>query len=118
METMQQEHRKLLLIRIAVVMLLASLAGFSTLAKNTQYLPKSNPARFLSIASKMKADCAPVTVEAPPVEPRTSVGAIASSLPLKPVAFFRQFEERETQFVELIGICASLQHRGPPVSLS
>jgi hypothetical protein len=118
METMQQRYRKIVLIRIAVVMLLASLAGFSTLAKNVQYLPKSNPARYLSIASKMKADCAPVTVEAPPVEPRTTVRAIASAIPPKPIAFSCLLEQRTTQVVAQVRIYGSVQRRGPPVSLS
>src|ERR1700745_2401582 len=54
--TVQTKSLKIVPVQVAVVTLLVFLAGFSTLAKNVQYLPKSNPAHYLSIASKMKAD--------------------------------------------------------------
>ncbi|HSY59199.1 MAG TPA: hypothetical protein VK795_06540 [Terriglobales bacterium] len=113
---MQRTHRQIALIRIAVVMLLASLTVFSTLAKNAQYLPKSNLASYLSIASKMKTDCAPVTVEAPPVERQASF--IAAAVQPAPLSFVDRGEERETRFVDTIGASVSVRRRPPPVSLS
>jgi hypothetical protein len=101
---------------MAIVALLVSVTGFSTLAKNVQYLPKSNPAHFLSIASKMKTDCSPVTVEPPPVEPRATIVPLA--LPSQSVTRFDRIEERETQFTERIGASISVRHRPPPISLS
>jgi len=109
-------RRNLVPVRIAIVMLLASLTVFATLAKNAQYLPKSNPASYLSIASKMKTDCGPVTVEAPPVERKATF--IAAVVLPGPCIFCDRSEERETRFVEIIGASVSVQRRPPPVSLS
>jgi hypothetical protein len=113
---MPQTLRKLVVARIAVVMLLASLAAFSTLAKNVQYLPKSNPATYLSIASKMKADCGPITVEAPPVE-RDTISISAAVQPEPSVSFDRS-ENRKVRFVEIIGLSVSVRRRPPPISIS
>jgi hypothetical protein len=113
---MQRKRPNLVPVRIAIVMLLASLTVFATLAKNAQYLPKSNPASYLSIASKMKADCAPVTIEAPAVE-RKAIFIVAVIHP-EPCVFSDRSEERETRFVEVIGACVSVGRRPPPVSLS
>ncbi|MGH9747778.1 MAG: hypothetical protein ACRD59_16915 [Candidatus Acidiferrales bacterium] len=113
---MHRKRYRLVLIRFAVVMLLASLAGFATLAKNTQYLPKSNPARFLSIASKMKADCSSIDVEPPLPQARIMAGSAA--LPAQPELFVRLFQEQDSRFVEPIGIFVSSRHRAPPVLLS
>ena len=113
---MQRKRHNLVPIRIAIVMLLASLTVFATLAKNAQYLPKSNPASYLSIASKMKTDCAPVTVEAPPVERQANF--VVESIQPEPSTFSNRGEERETRFVEIIGASVSVRRRPPPVSLS
>jgi len=115
---MHCKSRNLVVIRIAVVMLLASLAGFSTLAKTTQYLPKSNPARFLSIASKMKADCSPVTLNAPAPQPRSHAIALMMLLPTEPVMHHGNPEEWDMQFIEHLGIAVSVRHRAPPVFLA
>jgi hypothetical protein len=117
---MHRKSRNLVVIRFAVVLLLASLAGFATLAKNTQYLPKSNPDRFLSIASKMKADCAPATIEAPALQPRSSGIAIALvlRLPTVPIILYSGPEDLDAQFIERIGVTVSLQYHAPPVFLS
>jgi hypothetical protein len=115
---MDRKRRNLVVIRIAVVMLLASLAGFSTLAKTTQYLPKSNPARFLSIASKMKADCLPVTLKAPAPQPRSQAIALMILLPTEPIVRHSNPEDCDTRFIEHLGIAVSVRHRAPPVFLA
>jgi hypothetical protein len=117
-EQMHSKSRNLVVIRIAVVMLLASLAGFSTLAKTTQYLPNSNPARFLSIASKMRADCTPATIEAPTLQPRSSAIAFVLPLPTVPIVLYSGPEDWDAQFIERVGITVSVRHRAPPVVLS
>jgi hypothetical protein len=113
---MPQTLRKIVVARIAVVMLLASLAAFSTLAKNVQYLPQSNPASYLSIASKMKTDCAPVTVEAPPVE-RDAISILAAIQP-EPSAYFARTDSRETRPAEIAGSSVSVRRRPPPALTS
>jgi hypothetical protein len=113
---MQRKRHNLVPIRIAVIMLLASLAVFATLAKNVQYLPKSNPASYLSIASKMKTDCAPVTVEAPLAERQANFRVV--TVQPAPLTFDDRGKERETRFVELLGASVSVRRRPPPVSLS
>ncbi|MGB0034344.1 MAG: hypothetical protein WBP79_02590 [Candidatus Acidiferrales bacterium] len=92
-------------------MLLLAVAGLSTVAKNSQYFPKSSPARFINIASKMKAAQSPVVVDRQPLEP---VAKVDRTRPIYRV--FRQ-DEPETPLMQLIGLVVSLQHRSPPVPL-
>jgi hypothetical protein len=105
---------KIVPIRIVVVTLLVFLAGFSTLAKNVQYLPKSNPAHYLSIASKMKADsdCTVAQLKLQPTQPSSRLVIPEAALPVF------TFDPREAPFVERISLIACLQYRAPPISLS
>jgi hypothetical protein len=112
--TVQIKPFKIVPIRIAVVTLLVFLAGFSTLAKNVQYLPKSNPAHYLSIASKMKADsdCTVAQLKLQPTQPSSRLVIPEAALPVF------TFDPREAPFVERISLIACLQYRAPPISLS
>src|SRR5262249_30893990 len=101
---------KVLVVRATVVALLVFVAGLATLAKNSQYLPKTNPARYLSIASKMKADTdvAPARVSLEPAQP-------CSRLELhRPVLVLFRINERETPFVQRCGLLVCIRHRAPP----
>jgi hypothetical protein len=102
------------LIQGLVVTLLVFLAGFSTLAKNVQYLPKSNPARYLSIASKMKANsgCPSVSVKPQPAQPSSRL------LIPEPVLFVSNFDQREAPPVQRISLIVCLRHRAPPTKPS
>ena len=112
--TVQIKPFKIVPIRIVVVALLVFLAGFSTLAKNVQYLPKSNPAHYLSIASKMKADsdCTVAQLKLQPTQPSSRLVIPEAALPVF------TFDPREAPFVERISLIACLQYRAPPISLS
>jgi hypothetical protein len=112
--TVQIKPFKIVPIRIVVVTLLVFLAGFSTLAKNVQYLPKSNPAHYLSIASKMKADsdCTVAQLKLQPTQPSSRLVIPEAVLPVF------TFDPREAPFVERISLIACLQYRAPPISLS
>src|ERR1700735_3356942 len=56
-----------------VVVLLFGIAALSTLAKNSVYFPKSNPTRYVNIASKMKRASSPVVLEREPPYPVAKV---------------------------------------------
>lgn len=112
--TVQIKPSKIVLIRLLVIALLVFLAGFSTLAKNVQYLPKSNPAHYLSIASKMKAnsDCTAAQIKLQPAQ----LGPLLQ-IP-EPLVVLFSFHSREASFVPRISLVACLQYRAPPITLS
>ncbi|MFY9731009.1 MAG: hypothetical protein WAK24_10395 [Candidatus Acidiferrales bacterium] len=111
---MQIKSFKIVPIRVVVVTLLVFLAGFSTLAKNVQYLPKSNPARYLSIASKMKADsdCTVAHLKLQPTQPSSRLVIPDVFLPVF------TFDPREAPFVQRISFMVCLRYRAPPIPLS
>src|SRR5262249_16638234 len=110
----QIKSLKILPVQLAVATLLVFLAGLSTLAKKVQYLPKSNPAHYLSIASKMKAnsDCTAVHLKIQPNQPSSRL-----VIP-EPVAPVFTFDPWEAPFIQRISLIACLRFRAPPISLS
>jgi hypothetical protein len=112
--TVQTKSVKIVPIQVVVVALLVFLAGFSTLAKNVQYLPKSNPAHYLSIASKMKADsdCTVTRLKHQPTQPSSRL-----AIPEAVISVFT-FDPREAPFVQRISLIVSLRYRAPPITLS
>jgi hypothetical protein len=112
--TVQIKPFKIVPIRVVVVALLVFLAGFSTLAKNVQYLPKSNPAHYLSIASKMKADsdCGAAQLKLQPTQPSSRLAIPEAVLPVF------TFDPREAPFVQRISLMVCLRYRAPPIPLS
>jgi hypothetical protein len=111
---MRTKSFKSALIQAVVLTLLVFLAVLSTLAKNVQYLPKSNPARHLSIACKMKAnsDCAPAPLRPQPAQPSSRL------LIPEPVLFVSNFDQREAPPVQRISLIVCLRHRAPPTKPS
>src|ERR1700739_3655226 len=101
---------KTTLVRVVVLVLLVFLAGLSTLAKNVKYLPKSNPARYLSIACKMKAssDCFPAPVKPPFAQPSWCL------LVPERVDFVYNSDPVEAPPVQRVSLLSCLRHRGPP----
>jgi hypothetical protein len=112
--TVQIKPFKIVPIRVVVVALLVFLAGFSTLAKNVQYLPKSNPAHYLSIASKMKADsdCTVTQLKLQPTQPSSRLLIPEAVIPVF------TFDPREAPFIQQISITVCLRYRAPPITLS
>jgi hypothetical protein len=112
--TVQTKSLKIVPVQVAVVTLLVFLAGFSTLAKNVQYLPKSNPAHYLSIASKMKAnsDCTITQLKLQPTQQSSQLVIPEAVIPVF------TFDPREAPFVQRISLIVSLRYRAPPITLS
>jgi hypothetical protein len=112
--TVQTKSLKIVPVQVAVVTLLVFLAGFSTLAKNVQYLPKSNPAYYLSIASKMKAnsDCTITQLKLQPTQQSSQLVIPEAVIPVF------TFDPREAPFVQRISLIVSLRYRAPPITLS
>ena len=99
-------------LQIATVVLLIAVAGLSTLAKNSPYFPKSDPAHYVNISSKMKGAPAPALLE------RAPLGVIAKVVPAPPVTP-RKYDVEETSLpAPSISVTVSIQHRSPPPSLS
>ena len=95
-----------------VALLLIAVAGLSTLAKNSQYFPKSNPAHYVSVSNKMKAAPSPDVLERAPLQP------IAKVVPPQPCTPRNNGVEEVSLPSPSIGVTVSIQHRSPPISLS
>jgi len=108
----QRAQTRRVYLKIGVVMLLLAIAGFSTLAKNSQYFSRSNPAHYINICSKMKVSHSPVVID------RTSLRPVARFIPPQPEMRIARMVEEEIPARPSIGVTVSLQHRSPPLSLS
>jgi hypothetical protein len=95
-----------------VVLLLFAVTGLSTLAKNSQYFPNSNPAHYINISNKMKGGPAPVLLDLPPLYP------IAKVVLPQPCAPVNHGVEEISPPSPSIGVTVSIQHRAPPPSQS
>jgi hypothetical protein len=95
-----------------VVLLLFAVTGLSTLAKNSQYFPNSNPAHYINISNKMKGAPAPVLLDPAPLYP------IAKVVPPRPCAPVNHGVEEIWPPSASIGVTVSIQHRAPPPSRS
>lgn len=89
--------------------LLLAIAGFSTLAKNSQYLSKSNPAHYINISSKMK-----VTPQAPVIDPMP-LRHLDQLIEPHPEVRIHWMVREETPPSPSIAVTVSLQFRSPPV---
>lgn len=97
--------------RATIVILLFTVAGLATLAKNGQYYPKSNPAQHVSIAIKMNVVHSSMHLAEEPLQP------VARFSPPQPVRAARvRFEEPPA--VAPVGVVVSMQHRSPPLTLA
>ena len=91
-------------------LLLFAVPALSTLAKNSWYLPQSNPVHYLNIASKMRVPQVAVVLSKTPLQP------IAMLIPAPEV--IRSTHEPDWQPPKpSIGVTVALQHRSPPSSL-
>jgi hypothetical protein len=111
-QTRQTADPRRLCLKVGVVMLLLAIAGFSTLAKNSQYFSKSSPAHYLNISSKMTVGHSPVVIDRTPLRP------VARFIPPQPDARITHVVREEIPPLPSIGVTVSLQHRSPPVPLS
>lgn len=90
-----------------LALLLFAVPALSTLAKNSWYLPQSNPVHYLNIASKMQVPHVPVVLEKAPLRP------IAMIIPPPEVIGSTREPDREPPKPS-IGVTVALQHRSPP----
>ena len=98
--------------KTAIFVLLFTVAGLATLAKNGQYYPKSDPARNVSISTKMNVSHSPVQVAG---EQLQAVALLFRALPPLRTARVRYAENLRKP---PIGVVVSMQHRSPPAQLS
>jgi hypothetical protein len=103
---------RLVYFRVAVLMLLVAIAGFSTLAKNSQYYSRSNPAHYLNISSKMKVNAAPVALDRAPLPVVERLIAPTQEVKTYPVV------DEEVPDVPSLAVTLTLQHRSPPSLVS
>jgi hypothetical protein len=96
-------------LRVGVLVLLFAITGFCTLAKNSQYYSKSNPAHYINISSKMKVTASPAVMDRTPL--RHEMRFIA---PLPQVRIHRVVREGIPPLPS-IAVTVSLQHRSPPL---
>jgi hypothetical protein len=90
-----------------LALLLFAVPTLATLAKNSWYLPQSNPGHYLNIASKMQVPHCLLILE------KTPLRAIAKLVPAPEV--IRGTPERDSEPPKpSIGLTVSLQHRSPP----
>jgi hypothetical protein len=93
---------------LAILLLLFSVAGLSTVAKNSVYYQNSGSIRYVSIASKMNVAHAPVAVDRTPLRP---------TLTLVPSLLFapsNRRDEPEVPSIRRIDSVVGLQFRPPP----
>jgi hypothetical protein len=99
-------------LQASAILLLFAVAGLSTGAKDSQYLPNTHPAHYLNISSKMK-------VSSPaPVLNRVPFQATEKIAPPRFVIRLIHREEPPLLVIQLIGLRMALQHRSPPVALA
>src|SRR5580704_11929490 len=111
-QPMRSKLVKLSLLNISIVLMLFAVAGLSTLAKNSQYFPKSNPTHYVNIATKMKAAPSRVVVQ------RERLSPVAKLLPPKSEVLNRYAAKEEANLpLPSVGVTVSVQHRSPPSSL-
>jgi hypothetical protein len=99
------------LAKAVIFFLLFSVAGLATVAKNAQYYPESDPASYVSLATKMNVAHSPVHIVGDQLQPAVTLVAPrlfvqvlrAASPPVRPVL--------------RIGLIVSMQHRSPPARL-
>ena len=107
------QARRFALTRIVVLFLLCAVPILSTIAKDNIYLPQTNTAHFVNIASKMKVADATVVV----VEPQIAEPLVAIALP-RPEIRVTRADELEAPPVARVSLTVCLQHRSPPLRLA
>jgi hypothetical protein len=90
-----------------LALLLFAVPTLSTLAKESWYLPQSNPGHYLNIASKMQVRHCSIILEKTPLEPTAK---LAPPQPTTPS--IREADAEPPN--PALGVTVSLQHRSPP----
>ena len=93
-----------------VLLLLFTVAGLATFAKNGQYYPKSNPAQHVSVSIKMNVALSPAHAAEKPLQP------VARFLIPQPPLHSPRVQVEEFPTAPPIGVTVSRQHRSPPLA--
>jgi hypothetical protein len=96
-------------IRLAIFLLACSLIVLSVAVKQSRFLPKSNPAHFLSKAAKMEVGNLPVS------SIPLATGAIPDFLPAPAEVCAVAIPCPAGVVASQIGLTLCLQHRSPPL---
>jgi len=99
-------------LRAGVLVLLLTVAGLSTLAKNSQYYSHRTETRFVNIASKMKVAKSPLVFERVPLQP------VCRLVPPPPEYTEPVRIEPPMPAIQPIGLLVSPLRRPPPVVLA
>lgn len=109
---MRRNDSKHILARAAILLLLIAVAALATLARHSEYLPKSNPTHFFSNTAKMNVAHLPTLFLQAPTYP------VAKVAPPEPAfSILRSISSEEIDLPQ-IGLTVSLQHRSPPSPLA
>jgi len=109
----QESSLSAVLARTAVIfLLLIAVSALSTLAKDGQYFPRTNPARHASLSTKMKVAKAPVIFAGDVLR------LVARIVPPQPIFQVTRLEQFEITPIRSISVTVSMQHRSPPLSLA
>jgi len=108
----EQINGKRIWLRAGVLVLLLTVAGLSTLAKNSQYYSHRTETRFVNIASKMKVAKSPVVFERAPLQP------VCRLVPPPPEYTEPVRIEPPMPAIQPIGLLVSPLRRPPPVVLA
>jgi hypothetical protein len=91
-----------------MLLLLVSVGGLETQAKNSEYLPQSDPGHYLSIASKMKV------VQSPAILAAKHLPFVSVEVSAQPILRISPSERSEEPHFQQISLTASLRLRSPP----
>lgn len=95
---------------LLLALLIVAVPALSTLAKDSWYLPQSNPCHYLNIASKMQVPHCPAVLG------RGISETVARFIPVQPLARSVRTREAEAEPpLRSIAVTISLQHRSPPL---
>jgi hypothetical protein len=109
---MRQNFSKRIPVRTAAFVLFFAVAGLSTLARHSQYLPQSDPLCHFSKITKMEVVEQPAHFNKAPFHP------IARVVLHEPQFSAVPLEESEQLTLRLIGCTVSFQDRAPPSFLA
>jgi hypothetical protein len=97
---------------VLILLLVAAVPGLSTLAKDGQYFPRTNPVRQVSVSIKMNLAHAPVVIAGDRLQ------TVAKAVPPTSPVGIDRVEQFDIAPISTIGTSLSMQHRYPPLTLS
>ncbi|MFZ0909245.1 MAG: hypothetical protein WCC76_18720 [Candidatus Acidiferrales bacterium] len=97
-----------LLMKLTALILLVSVAGLATGAKNSLYYPQDTSVHYLSIGSKAKVAASPAQID------RSPLRLIAKLVPPRPAIRVAFEKKTEAPPIQRLCVTVALQHRSPP----